>query len=210
MADGVLAGPGGHQPVGDGVLRLVLGILGVWRITHLLQAEDGPWDVIVRLRRAAGDGFWGSLLDCFYCLSLWIAARFAAWLGGSAGECVCCGRRSPARRFFWSASQRHRRHTGRRTIPVSCCGKKRTDLRAAGGSRPAPRAGEPPRTHGAAAGASLGSDFEYLGGSVLAVIGQGTGRQYRFVGHGARLSVDQRDRASLSAVPSLRPVLSGR
>lgn len=61
--------------------RLVLGILAVWRITHLLQAEDGPWNVVVRLRGAAGRGFWGSLLDCFYCLSLWIAAPFAHWLG---------------------------------------------------------------------------------------------------------------------------------
>lgn len=60
---------------------LVLGILCVWRITHLFQAEDGPWDLLVRLRRRAGAGFWGSLLDCFYCLSLWIAAPFAYLLG---------------------------------------------------------------------------------------------------------------------------------
>lgn len=59
---------------------LVLGILCVWRITHLLQAEDGPWDVVVRLRRRSGGGFWGRLLDCFYCLSLWIAAPFAYFL----------------------------------------------------------------------------------------------------------------------------------
>jgi hypothetical protein len=49
--------------------RLLLGILAVWRITHLLNAEDGPWEVVVRLRRIAGEGFWGQLLDCFYCLS---------------------------------------------------------------------------------------------------------------------------------------------
>jgi len=65
---------------------LVLGILGVWRITHLLNAEDGPGDVVVRLRRAAGDGFWGRALDCFQCLSLWIALPFAAGLGGSTLE----------------------------------------------------------------------------------------------------------------------------
>jgi hypothetical protein len=35
----------------------------------------------VRLRRRAGTGVWGSLLDCFYCLSLWIAAPFAVILG---------------------------------------------------------------------------------------------------------------------------------
>ena len=61
--------------------RFVLGVLAVWRITHLLEAEDGPWDIVVRLRRAAGDGFWGKLLDCFYCLSLWVAAPLAVLLG---------------------------------------------------------------------------------------------------------------------------------
>lgn len=65
---------------------LILGILAVWRITHLLQAEDGPYDVIVRFRRLLGNGFWGSLLDCFYCLSLWIAAPLAAFLGADAVE----------------------------------------------------------------------------------------------------------------------------
>jgi hypothetical protein len=59
---------------------LVLGILGVWRIVHLLNAEDGPWRLLVRLRGLAGDGFWGGLLDCFYCLSLWVAVPFAYFL----------------------------------------------------------------------------------------------------------------------------------
>jgi hypothetical protein len=45
----------------------------VWRITHLIQAEDGPWDLIFKIRKIAGDGFFGSLMDCFYCLSIWIA-----------------------------------------------------------------------------------------------------------------------------------------
>lgn len=66
--------------------RFLLGILSVWRITHLLQAEDGPWDVVIRLRRRAGEGFWGELLDCFYCLSVWIAAPFAIFLGQKSGE----------------------------------------------------------------------------------------------------------------------------
>ncbi len=65
---------------------LILGILAVWRITHLLQAEDGPGDVFVRLRQAIGDGFWGSLFDCFYCLSVWMAAPFAALLGTGIAE----------------------------------------------------------------------------------------------------------------------------
>lgn len=60
---------------------LILGILGVWRVTHLLHAEDGPWNVVARLRRRAGVGFWAGLLDCFYCLSLWVAAPLA-WIIG--------------------------------------------------------------------------------------------------------------------------------
>lgn len=65
---------------------LLLGILCVWRITHLLQAEDGAWKIFVRVRRAVGNGFWGELLDCFYCLSLWISAPFAYILGESPAE----------------------------------------------------------------------------------------------------------------------------
>jgi hypothetical protein len=60
-----------------------LGVLAVWRVTHLLTAEDGPFRVIARLRRAAGRSFLGLLLDCFYCLSLWVAAPFASWIAGN-------------------------------------------------------------------------------------------------------------------------------
>ena len=75
------------------IYRFVLGLLVVWRITHLWQAEDGPWDVSIHLRRAAGNSFWGRLLDCFYCLSLWVAAPFAFLLGKSWWE----------RAFLWPA-----------------------------------------------------------------------------------------------------------
>jgi hypothetical protein len=61
---------------------LLLSVLAVWRITHLLQAEDGPGALLARLRALAGAGFWGQLLDCFYCLSLWVAAPFAWFSGG--------------------------------------------------------------------------------------------------------------------------------
>lgn len=56
---------------------LVVAALAVFRVTHLLHAEDGPWDLSLRLRRRAGQGFFASLLDCFYCLSLWVAAPVA-------------------------------------------------------------------------------------------------------------------------------------
>jgi hypothetical protein len=64
-----------------GFYGLALGVLGVWRVAHLLNAEDGPWGVFVRLRRRAGSGFWGELLDCFYCLSLSTAVPFALVIG---------------------------------------------------------------------------------------------------------------------------------
>ena len=63
-----------------------LGALAVWRIAHLLNAEDGPWDALTRLRRAAGAGVWGSLLDCFYCLTFWISLPFAYVLGSTWKE----------------------------------------------------------------------------------------------------------------------------
>ncbi len=56
---------------------LTLSVLCVWRITHLLHAEDGPWDLLARLRRFAGTGVAGKMMDCFYCLSLWVALPIA-------------------------------------------------------------------------------------------------------------------------------------
>jgi hypothetical protein len=66
--------------------RLLLGALTVWRITHFLQAEDGPWDIVISLRRSMGEGIWGKLLDCFYCLSVWVAAPIACLIGRNFPE----------------------------------------------------------------------------------------------------------------------------
>lgn len=63
--------------------QFIIITLAVWRITHLLQAEDGPWDVVVRLRKLLGNGFLGHLMDCFYCLSIWIALPFGCLLGSN-------------------------------------------------------------------------------------------------------------------------------
>ena len=48
--------------------------------------------------------------------------------------------------------------------------------------------------------------FEYVGKTGMTVIGPISGLKYRFVGHGAILPVDPRDRASLLNVPNLRQV----
>ena len=61
---------------------LILGVLSVWRVTHLLVAEDGPWNILARLRRRVSEGFFATLIGCFYCLSVWVSAPFA-WMIGS-------------------------------------------------------------------------------------------------------------------------------
>jgi hypothetical protein len=83
---------------------------------------------------------------------------------------------------------------------MSCCGQKRANAVASAGS--ADRAVR--RTFLGTSG--LGVSFEYVGARALTVIGQGTGYQYRFIGYGARVAVDPRDRMSLAAVPNLREV----
>ncbi len=80
--------------------RFVIGALATWRLAHLLANEDGPGDVIVRARVLVGEAPIGSLLDCFNCLSIWIAAPFALvtaqrrrdvapiWLALSGAACL--------------------------------------------------------------------------------------------------------------------------
>jgi hypothetical protein len=60
--------------------RLVLGILATWRITHLLANEDGPADLVLRFRARLGSGQAGKLMDCFNCLSVWVAMPMALWV----------------------------------------------------------------------------------------------------------------------------------
>jgi hypothetical protein len=67
---------------------IALGILGVWRISHLLHAENGPGDVVVKLRRALGNSVAGRAMDCFDCLSMWVALPFALVVGDGWREIV--------------------------------------------------------------------------------------------------------------------------
>src|SRR5208283_4811162 len=68
--------------------RFVLGVLATWRITHLFANEDGPAGVIVRVRRRLGRSFLGRLIDCFHCLSLWVAAPIAYFVSHSWPEAI--------------------------------------------------------------------------------------------------------------------------
>lgn len=65
-------------------LWIAIAALGVWRVTHLLHAEAGPGQWVTRLRHAAGSGWVGQAMDCFHCLSLWLALPFALLVGQGA------------------------------------------------------------------------------------------------------------------------------
>ena len=66
-------------------LQLGVLALAVWRLSHMVAREAGPAWVLQRLRAWAGatetvgagcyaESFWGSLLCCPLCLSVWFAA----------------------------------------------------------------------------------------------------------------------------------------
>ncbi|MEX6691102.1 DUF1360 domain-containing protein [Danxiaibacter flavus] len=67
-------------------LYFLASILATWRLAHLLSDEDGPLNIVFMLREKAGSGFWGSLISCFYCVSIWIAAPFGIWMGTTTIE----------------------------------------------------------------------------------------------------------------------------
>ena len=62
-------------------IKFVILALATWRVTHLLANEDGPANIITRIRMRLGESILGRLMDCFNCLSLWIAAPAALYLG---------------------------------------------------------------------------------------------------------------------------------
>ncbi len=78
-------GRGGIGP--DDTAVLVLAGLATWRISHLLVAEDGPGEVIVRARAAVDGTPLAGLMDCFGCTSLWV---------GPAAAVVALRGRTPA------------------------------------------------------------------------------------------------------------------
>jgi hypothetical protein len=42
--------------------------------------------LFAKFRHGLGNGFWGSLLHCFYCLSLWVSLPLAVLIGSSLAE----------------------------------------------------------------------------------------------------------------------------
>ena len=67
----------------------VLATLATWRVTHLLANEDGPADIVFRTRRWLGDGFIGSLMDCFNCMSIWARGAIGVVCLDESDSLVC-------------------------------------------------------------------------------------------------------------------------
>lgn len=64
----------------------VVATLCLWRVTHLVSQEEGPCKILTRLRERLGEGFFGGLVDCFYCLSMWLAIPLALGVGEDATQ----------------------------------------------------------------------------------------------------------------------------
>ena len=64
----------------------IVSILAVWRVSALLNSEAGPWDALKRIRRLLAATVFGDLVNCFYCLSVWVAAPFAFALNNTWKE----------------------------------------------------------------------------------------------------------------------------
>jgi hypothetical protein len=93
-------------------LRLILALLGTYRLTRLFVNEAGPDEIFCKLRAAVdcqairyGKGLWtflDGLVNCEYCISVWAAALMAIlvltrgwlsdwaliWLGLSGAFCI--------------------------------------------------------------------------------------------------------------------------
>lgn len=70
------AGDGASDPLQGPFTVFVLPVLANWRLSYLLWAENGPWNGVAAVRRWASD-HGVRVFDCFYCLTLWVAAPLA-------------------------------------------------------------------------------------------------------------------------------------
>jgi Protein of unknown function (DUF1360) len=83
----------GARASDDLAVFAVLGTFATWRVAHLLSSEDGPLQVVARLRAGLGSSELGRLVDCFQCLSIWVALPVAAMVP----------RRRPDQVLIWMA-----------------------------------------------------------------------------------------------------------
>lgn len=61
--------------------ELIIYILATWRITSLVSAEEGPFNVFGKFRQSLPiDGFIEGLVSCVWCLSIWIAIGWVIFI----------------------------------------------------------------------------------------------------------------------------------
>jgi hypothetical protein len=71
-------------------IQFVLAVLATWRVSHLVVSEDGPWEFLARLRQWFGTSVLGRLMDCFGCVSIWVAAPIALFVFRRLPEWFIC------------------------------------------------------------------------------------------------------------------------
>lgn len=184
--------------------RLVIAMLAVWRITHLLAQEDGPGKLILKIRNLLGKSFLGSLLDCFLCLSMWIAIPFTlyitrnpvdmlvSWLAISGGASILFKFQN---RDVNDNTNIYLQSSGTSSFEtegnsMSCCGNGRRSLvlninanREKSNQFPV---SNPSMLYGRV-------QLQYTDKSTLTLIGKGTGNRYIFSPTNNIQNVDQRD-----------------
>lgn len=74
-------------------LTIILGSLAVWRVTHMLFDELGPFGAFARFRAwtATKDetvGGIADLFDCFLCLSVWVGAIASLFISNTLKEFI--------------------------------------------------------------------------------------------------------------------------
>jgi Protein of unknown function (DUF1360) len=70
------------------IVRFVIAALATWRVTHLLASEDGPGDIVLRARALLASSVVGGLIDCFACLSIWVAIPFVFFVASGLVELI--------------------------------------------------------------------------------------------------------------------------
>jgi len=88
-------------------MSFVITVLAAWRVTHLMSSEDGPGDFIVRFRARLGQGLAGELMDCFNCLSLWVAVPAAFFVSRRPLGWRFPGWPCPQRPAYWNGWARN-------------------------------------------------------------------------------------------------------
>lgn len=72
-------------------MMFLISSLAVWRITHMLLEENGPWELFKRVQNwsdSRNPNVLKEMLQCFYCTSVWVSLPFAIYLGANFIEYI--------------------------------------------------------------------------------------------------------------------------